>query len=130
MQSLSDIISYIKATERGIIMQLLVITIDNCEEFLETLEGLKAHGMNGIVFQSTSLKNALLGSNVDAAPIFGSVSKIISHDFESSHTAFLVLDEDRIEHAKRVIRRNTKGLGKKGFMFTIPVGSYEGIDEY
>ena len=111
-------------------MQLLVITIDNCEEFIETLEGLKAHGMNGIVFQSTSLKDALLGSNVDAAPSFGSVSKIISHDFESSHTAFLVLDEDRIEHAKRVIRRNTKGLGKKGFMFTIPVGSYEGIDEY
>ena len=130
MQSLSAIISYIKATERGIIMQLLVITIDNCEEFIETLEGLKAHGMNGIVFQSTSLKNALLGSNVDAAPIFGSVSKIISHDFESSHTAFLVLTEEQTLHAKRVIRRNTKGLGKKGFMFTVPLSSYEGIEEY
>ena len=58
-------------------MQLLVITIDNCDEFLATLEGLKAHGMNGIVFQSTSLKNALLNSNVDAAPIFGSISKVI-----------------------------------------------------
>ncbi len=111
-------------------MQLLVITIDNCDEFLATLEGLRAHGMNGIVFQSTSLKNALLESNIDAAPIFGRVSKVISHDFESSHTAFLVLDDDRIEHAKRVILRNTKGLGKKGFMFTIPVSSYEGIEEY
>ncbi len=111
-------------------MQLLVITIDNSDEFIATLEGLKAHGMNGIVFPSTSLKNALLGSNIDAAPIFGRVSKVISHDFESSHTAFLVLNEDQVEHAKRVVSRNVGGLGKKGFMFTIPVGSYEGIDEY
>ena len=111
-------------------MQLLVITIDSSDEFMATLEGLKAHGMNGIVFPSTSLKNALLGSDIDAAPIFGRISKVISHDFESNHTAFLVLTEDQVEHAKRVIRRNTQGLGKKGMMFTIPVGSYEGIEEY
>lgn len=109
-------------------MQLLVITIDDCDEFLATLEGLRAHGMNGIVFQSTSLKHALLNSNVDAQPIFGRVSKIMSHDFESSHTAFLLLNDDQLEHAKRVIRRNTHGLGKKGVMFTLPVLSFEGID--
>lgn len=68
-------------------MQLLVITIDDCDEFLATLEGLRAHGMNGIVFQSTSLKHALLNSNVDAPPIFGRVRQKSSHDFESSHTA-------------------------------------------
>ena len=109
-------------------MQLLVITIDDCDEFLATLEGLRAHGMNGIVFQSTSLKHALLNSNVDAPPIFGRVSKIMSHDCESSHTAFLLLNDDQLEHAKRVIRRNTHGLGKKGVMFTLPVLSFEGID--
>lgn len=109
-------------------MQLLVITIDNCEEFLDTLAGLKEHGMNGIVFQSTSLKHALLNSTVDAAPIFGSISKIVSNDFESSHTAFLVLSDDQVEHAKRVVRRNTHGLGKKGIMFTIPISFLEGIE--
>ncbi len=109
-------------------MQLLVITIDNCDEFLDTLAGLKAHGMNGIVFQSTSLKHALLNSTVDAAPIFGSLSKVMSNDFESSHTAFLLLSDDQIEHAKRVVRRNTDGLGKKGVMFTLPITSYEGIE--
>ena len=109
-------------------MQLLVITIDDCDEFLATLEGLRAHGMNGIVFQSTSLKHALLNSNVDAPPIFSRVSKIMSQYFESSHTAFLLLNDDQLEHAKRVIRRNTHGLGKKGVMFTLPVLSFEGID--
>lgn len=109
-------------------MQLLVITIDNCEEFLNTLMGLKEHGMNGFIMQSTSLKHALLNSNIDAAPIFGSVSKIISHDFESSHTAFLLLNDDQLEHAKRVVRRNTHGLGKKGVMFALPLTFFEGIE--
>ncbi len=109
-------------------MQLLVITIDSCDEFLDALAGLKAHGMNGIVFESTSLKHALLNSTIDAGPIFGSVSKIVTHDFESSHTAFLLLNDDQIEHAKRVVRRNTHGLGKKGVMFTLPVNYFEGIE--
>ena len=52
-------------------MQLMVITIDETDEFLETLAGLKAHGMNGVVIQSTSLKHALLNSTVDAAPKIG-----------------------------------------------------------
>lgn len=110
-------------------LQLLVITIDETDEFLETLAGLKAHGMNGVVIQSTSLKHALLNSTVDAAPIFGSLSKVVSNDFEMSHTAFLLLNEDQTEHAKRVVRRNTKGLGKKGVMFTVPISSFEGIEE-
>ena len=110
-------------------MQLLVITIDKCDEFLNTLEGLRAHGMNGIVFNSTSLKHALLESDVNAAPIFSGMSKLVSHDFEPSHTAFLLLNDDQIEHAKRVVRRNTNGLGKKGVMFTIPISSFEGIEE-
>ena len=65
---------------------------------------------------------------MDAAPIFGSISKIVSNDFESSHTAFLVLSDDQVEHAKRVVRRNTHGLGKKGIMFTIPISFLEGIE--
>ena len=109
-------------------MQLLVITIDNCDEFLETLAGLKEHGMNSIIFTSTSLKHALLNSNIDAGPIFSGVSKIVSPDFQSSHTAFLLLNDDQIEHAKRVVRRNTHGLGKKGIMFSCPVSFFEGIE--
>ncbi len=110
-------------------MQLLVITIDKCDEFLNTLEGLRAHGMNGIVFDSTSLKHALLESDINAAPIFAGLSKFVKPEFEPSHTAFLLLNDDQIEHAKRVVRRNTNGLGKKGVMFTIPISSFEGIEE-
>lgn len=109
-------------------MQLLVITIDKSDEFLSTLMGLKEHGMNGIVFESTSLKHALLGSDPDSAPIFGRISHFMNREFEPSHTAFLLLDDEQIEHAKRVVRRNTNGIGKKGVMFTIPITYYEGIE--
>ena len=84
--------------------------------------------MNGIVFESTSLKHALLENDDEAAPIFGCVSRLVQHDFEPSHTVFLLLNDDQIEHAKRVVRRNTNGLGKKGVMFTIPITSVEGIE--
>lgn len=110
-------------------MLLLVISIENCDEFLATLEGLKAHGMNGIVFDSTSLEQALLKNRENTMPLFGGVSRVIDDDFETSHTAFLLLTEDQVAHAKRVIRRNTNGLGKKGVMFTLPVLSYEGFEE-
>ena len=39
-------------------MQLLVITIDKCDEFLHTLEGLRAHGMNGIVDRKSTRLNS------------------------------------------------------------------------
>lgn len=110
-------------------MQLLVITIDDCDEFLATLEGLRAHGMNGIVFQSTSLKHALLNSNVDAPPIFGRVSKIMSHDFESSHTAFLLLTDDQLEHRQSALSAATRtDWAKKASCSRCPCISFEGID--
>ena len=55
--------------------------------------------MNGIVFDSTSLKHALLESDINAAPIFAGVSKLVRSEFEPSHTAFLLLNDDQIEHA-------------------------------
>ena len=56
-------------------MQLLVITLDDMNEFLQTLSALKENGLNGIVLPSTSLKHALLESKVDAAPLLGSLKQ-------------------------------------------------------
>lgn len=110
-------------------MQLLIITLDDSEEFLHTLSGLKDHGMNGIVLPSTSLKHALLHSKVDDAPIFGSISKIVKSDYEASHTVLMLVPEEKIETAKNVVRDITKGLGRKGVMMALPVSFWEGITE-
>lgn len=109
-------------------MQLLVITLDDCDEFLHTLSGLKEHGMNGIVFQTTSLKHALLHSKYEDAPIFGSLSKLLSNDLEASHTLLMLIRQEELEQVKQVVLSITHELGKKGVMFTVPVSFYEGIE--
>jgi len=110
-------------------MQLLVVTLDDSEEFLRTLSKLKEQNMNGIVLPSTSLKHALLSQNaVDDVPIFGSVSKIVRHEFEASHTLLMLVEENQLEAAKKTVRDITRGLGKKGVMFALPVSFWEGID--
>lgn len=109
-------------------MNLLVITLDDSEEFLKSLSGLKDHGMNGIVIPTTSLKHALLHNTVDAAPIFGGVSKLMNQDYTLSHTCVMLIPDEKVEEAKQVVLGITKGLGRKGVMFALPVTFWEGID--
>ena len=109
-------------------MQLLVITLDDCDEFLHTISVLKDHGMNGIVFQTTSLKHALLESRYEDAPIFGSLSKLLSNDLEASHTLFLLLKDEEVKDAIEVVRSSAHKLERKGVMFTLPVSFWEGIE--
>ena len=109
-------------------MQLLIITLDDCDEFLCVISDLKDHGMNGIVFPSTSLKHALLKSKIDDAPIFGGISKLVNNDLEASHTILILVHDEQIEEARKIVRKITKGLEKKGVMFALPVTFFEGID--
>ena len=96
-------------------MQLLVITLDDMNEFLQTLSALKENGLNGIVLPSTSLKHALLESKVDAAPLFGSLSKIMQRDFEASHTLLMLVREEKIDEIKQKHKR--KPISKDGKKF-------------
>lgn len=109
-------------------MQLFVLTLDDSEEFIRTLSELKDHGMNGVVMQSTSLKHALFTSNVDAVPIFGSLGAIMKHDYEASHTLFILIPDEKVEEAKEAVHRINKDLKKKGIMFSMPVSFWEGIE--
>ena len=95
-------------------MQLLVITLDDMNEFLQTLSALKENGLNGIVLPSTSLKHALLESKVDAAPLFGSLSKIMQRDFEASHTLLMLVREEKIDEIKEIVHSVAKELSRKG----------------
>ena len=108
-------------------MQLLFITLKDSEEFLKTLSGLKKHGMNGVVLPSTSLKNALLHSEVEDVPSFGGLSKVVDHTFEEGHTVFMLINEEKLEEAKEVVHSIAENLESKGVMFSVPVTFWEGL---
>ncbi len=108
-------------------MELLVITLKDNEEFLRTLSGLKDHGMNGVVLPCTSLRHALLNNNVDAAPAFGGLSKVVDHHFDASHTVFMLINKEKLEEAKAVVHSIAKNLEGKGVMFSMPVTFFEGL---
>lgn len=108
-------------------MQLLVITLDDMEEFLQTLSVLKNNGMNGVVLPSTSLKHALLESKTEAPPLFGSLNKIMQRDFEASHTLLMLVREEKLDEIKTLIHSVAKELSKKGIMFALPVTFWEGL---
>ena len=40
----------------------------------------------------------------------------------------MLVDEEKLEDAKRIVRGITKGLRKKGIMFALPVSFWEGLD--
>lgn len=110
-------------------MQLLIISLDYSKDFLEALAKLKEENIEAIVFPTTSLKHALLNNTVDAPPMFGFLSKIVEHDFKESHTVMILVNDEKLEKIKGIVREITSGLGKKGFMFTVPVSFWEGIAE-
>ncbi len=109
-------------------MMYFVVTLDDSEQFLQILSGLKNHGMNGIVMPSTSLKHALLRSNVDEVPIFGKLSNLVKSEFEMSHTLMMLIPDEKLEEAKTTVRGIVKDLRKKGIMFAMPVSFWEGLD--
>lgn len=106
-------------------MQLLVVTLEDTEVFLRMLNKLSINFRQGIVVPTTSLKHALLHSEIDAAPIFGSLTKLVENNYEPNNTLFLLLTEEEVEQAKETVRKITEGIEKKGIMFTVPISSME-----
>ena len=106
-------------------MQLLILNVNDREEFMRAVRGLKQHGFNGIVFPTTSLKHALLDEDVEPAPIFGSISKLVDNDLIKGDTLLMTLDEEHVELAKAAIR--SVKLKHKGIMYTMPLSSWEEI---
>lgn len=109
-------------------MMYFFVALDDSEEFLQILAGLKDHGMNGIVMPSTSLKHALLQSDNDEVPIFGKLSNLVKSEFAMSHTLMMLIPDEKLEDAKNTVRGIVKDLRKKGVMFAMPVSFWEGLD--
>jgi len=112
------------------IMQLLVIILNKTEFLSKLLNEMMENNICGAtVLESTGMIQVISEQSIEPPSIFGSLREFINPSRESSKTVFMVLPDEQIEIAKRIVNQVTGGLEKPntGIMFTIPISFAEGI---
>ncbi len=109
-------------------MKLLVFILSdaNLQDFL--LEDWSNAGIKGAtVINSTGMARALLKNSDNS--LFSSLNALFDHGVEDSRTILCLLDEEKLEVAKKVIYDVVGDLSKPntGVIFTIPVDDVEGV---
>ena len=103
----------------------LTLVLKTTERAFETLEALKKAGFNATVMSSESLRHA-----VDYYPeehTFINLRHIEQKDEMESVLCLFVIDNDRLEELKSVIRYYTENFKEiKGFMYSRSIDDYEG----
>lgn len=111
-------------------MLLFFIVLTEYEAMPKILKQMSEYNFKGTVMHSESIRHALLYSDVEPAPIFGSLNKIIDYEHTEKPTIFVVLKHDsEAEVLKQIVNDATGGITGKGFMFSVPVTYIEGLDE-
>ena len=103
----------------------LTLVLKSTSQAYETLKALKAEGYNATVMSSESLRHA-----VDYYPgehHFINLRHLEEKDLLESVLCLFVVDDDRLEQLKKVIREYTRNFEEiKGFMYSRTIDDYEG----
>lgn len=111
-------------------MQLLLLVLNDVEMLTPLLETLMANNIRGAtILNSTGMARELCRNGEDY-PIFGTLRYLMDPEREESRTVFMVLKDEQVPIAKKIIRDMLGGLKgpDTGVMFTLPVSSAEGIE--
>ena len=104
---------------------LLFAVFENSDETKEVIQQLAEYGINGTVLASTSLRHIL--HSIEEERSLLTLRHLEKMQFEDNTTFYTLLDEDVLEVAQEIIRRETDHFHKvKGGMFILPVEKYEG----
>ena len=104
---------------------LLFAVFENTDETKEIIQKLAERGINGTVLASTSLRHILQSIEEDRSLL--TLRHLEKMQFEDNTTFYTLLDEEDLEIAQDIIRKETKHFERvKGGMFVLPVEKYEG----
>ncbi len=110
-------------------LQLLCVILNKTDKLSDLLMDLEDHGITGgTILDSTGMAKLLYSEHRDL-PFFGSMYMLMNDGKPMNKTILMVLDEEKVEVAKQVVRDLTDGLDNAGtgIMFTVPVLSAEGL---
>ena len=101
------------------------MVLKNSELAISTLEELKESGFNATIVSGESLRHAM--EDLPEEHHFFNLRDYEKHQNQESIFAIFVLDEDKVEQVKNIIRLRTNNFqNSKGFMFTRSIEDYEG----
>lgn len=105
---------------------LLFLILDHGELVDELFKELAKKKFNATVLSASSIKHAL--DDEDSEHVhFININHLENHISSKSTTCYFVVDENKIDELKDLIRTETKNFTKiKGAMFTTPLSDYEG----
>lgn len=110
-------------------MRLLVFVLNRVDCLDELLAELAESGIQGgTIFNSTGMATELSHSD-EYDFIFGSLRAFLDPDRAENRTILIVLKEEQVEGAMKIIRRVVGDLSQPdtGVAFTLPIDFTEGI---
>ncbi len=110
-------------------MQVVTLVLNKAECLEELLEALLASGIRGgTVLDSTGMMRVIDQSG-DDLPMFGAFRHLFDPERKSSKTILMVLEDDMVDTARRVIKDVTGGLDQPdtGILFAMPALFVEGM---
>ena len=103
----------------------LTLILETSEKSTATLEKLKREGFNATVISTESLRHSIEYSPNDHH--FYTLRHFEKNDLYSSILCVFVVDEEKIETLKNIVRECTNNFKDiKGIMYSRPIDDYEG----
>ena len=105
--------------------RIVYLVFKSTPEAVRTLETIKEEGYNATVMSTESLKHAI--DELPEERHFFTLRHVEKVQTNESFLCLFIVDEEKVEHLKEVVRNNTDNFKKiKGFMFSRPIEDYEG----
>ena len=103
----------------------LYLVLKSTPKAFETFEDLRQRGFNGTAVSSESLRTAV--EYYPEEHHFFNLRDLEKHDIKESVLVIFVIDEEKVEELKDVIRWDTNNFtNPKGFMYSFALEDYEG----
>ena len=105
--------------------RLVYLVIKSTPDAIHTLDAIKQDGYNATVVTTESLRHAF--EDLPEERHFFTLRHAEKAKTNESVLCLFIVDEDKYEHLRDVIRENTDNFKKiKGFMFSRVIEDYEG----
>ena len=108
-------------------MQMFVLVLNRTEYLDKLLTRMSKSGINGAtVLDSRGMARILCDEDT---PMFGTLRSMLNPERRVSKTVFVVLEDDQVMLARRIVNEVTGGLDAPdtGIMFSTPVLFAEGL---